>query len=134
MLPVRFLLDRSLGQRVLAARLRDAGWDVRTLADEYGDERAQRMRDEEWIGAGATAGYFLVAKDHRIATRPLEAYAIYAHDAKVLVFARGDLTSAQMGDHCLEYSDKIHRLAAARGPFVYSLAVHGLARKRLAAP
>lgn len=60
---------------------------MRTLADEYGDERAQRMRDEEWIGAGATAGYFLVA-DHR-ATRPLEAYAIYAHDAKVLVFARG---------------------------------------------
>lgn len=52
----------------------------------------------------------------------------------MLVFARGDLTAAQMGDLCLEYSDKIHRLAAARGPFVYSLATHGLARKRLAAP
>jgi hypothetical protein len=130
----RFLLDRSLGQRVLVARLRDAGWDVRTLAEEFGDARAQRMRDEEWIGAGASAGYFLVAKDHRIATRPLEAHAIYAHDARVLVFARGDLTSAQMGDLCIEYAEKIAQLASVRGPFVFSLAAHGLARKRLAAP
>lgn len=131
---VRFLLDRSLGQRVLSTRLRSAGWNVRTLAEEFGDERAQRMQDEEWIGAAARQGFLLLAKDHRIASRPLEAYAIYVHDAKVVVFARGDLTAPQMGDLCIRYQTKIHRLALARGPFVFSLSSTGVARKRLNAP
>lgn len=134
MLTARFLLDRSLGQRALADRLRGAGWNVRTLAEEFGDSRAQRMNDEEWIGEGAIAGYFLLAKDHRIAARPLEAHAIYTHDARVVVFARGDLTASQMGDLCLQYGEKIHALSAAPGPFVFSLAAHGLNRKRLNAP
>lgn len=130
----RFLLDRSLGQRSLVARLRDEGWDARTLAEEYGDERAQGMRDEEWIGRGALSGFVLLAKDHRIATRPLEAHAIYHHDARVIVFARGDMTASRMGDLYLEHSEKIHQVALGRGPFVYSIAAHGLVRKRLNAP
>jgi len=131
---VRFLLDRSLGQLVLPARLRDAGWDVRTLAEEFGDERAQQMQDQECIGEGAKAGYILLAKDHRLASRPLEAYAIYAHDAKVVVFARGDLTAGKMGDLCVQYEQRIHGLALAPGPFVFSISVHGVTRKRLSVP
>ncbi len=92
------------------------------------------MSDQEWIGEGATAGYILLAKDHRLASRPLEAYAIYAHDAKVVVFARGDLTAAKMGDLCVEYEQKILDLALAPGPFVFSISAHGVARKRLNAP
>jgi hypothetical protein len=130
----RFLLDRSLGQLILPSRLRDAGWDVRTLAEEFGDQRAQQMQDEEWIGEGAKAGYMMLAKDHRLAARPLEAYAIYAHDAKVVVFARGDLTAGKMGDLCIQYEQKIHGLALAPGPFVFSISAHGIARKRLNAP
>ena len=112
----RFLLDRSLGQHALVTRLRAAGWDAVSLAEQFGDTRAQSMRDEEWIGAGAKLGYVLLAKDHKIATRPLEAHAIYHHDARVIVFARGDLTAAQMGDACLGHSRKIHQVALARGP------------------
>jgi uncharacterized protein with PIN domain len=131
---VRFLLDRSLGQIILPAMLRSAGWDVRTLAEEFGDRRAQHMQDGEWIGEGAKAGFLLLAKDHRLARRPLEAAAIYVHDAKVVVFARGDLTATQMGDLCLQYEQKIHLLALAPGPFVFSIAAHGIARMRLNAP
>ena len=108
----RFLLDKSLGQLILPSRLRDA----------------------VWIGEGAKAGYMMLAKDHRLATRPLEAYAIYAHDAKVVVFARGDLTAGKMGDLCIQYEQKIHGLALAPGPFVFSISAHGIARKRLNAP
>lgn len=131
---VRFLLDRSFGQRALVATLRDAGWDAVTLAEQFGDARAQRMGDEEWIGEGARAGYFLLAKDHRIASRPLEAYAIYVHDAKVVTLSRGDLTSAQMGRIFLSHTAQIAELAAARGPFVFSLSDNGLKRRRLNAP
>lgn len=130
----RFLLDRSVGGRVLVARLREAGWDVRTLAEEYGDARAQQMKDEEWIAAGTEAGFLLLAKDHRVAVRPLEARAIYMHDARVIAFVHGDLTSRVMGDLCLEHEKAIHRLATVRAPFVFSLGVGGLRRRKLYAP
>ncbi|MFJ4224327.1 hypothetical protein [Microbacterium sp. NPDC089695] len=130
----RFLLDRSLGGRILVARLRDAGWDARTLAEQYGDARAQRMADEEWIAEGTRSGYILLVKDHRVAVRPLEALAIYMHDARVVAFARGDLTASAMGDICLAHAAPIHRLAQVSPPFVFSLSSHGIARKHLNAP
>ncbi len=127
----RFLLDRSLGQLILVARLRDAGWEATTLAELFGDDRAQRMSDQEWTSEGTQRGFVLMAKDHRVASRPLEARAIYMSDARVVAYARGDLTADQMGDPCMKYSTGIHRLAAVQAPFVFSLAQHGLRRKRL---
>src|SRR5689334_7351250 len=127
----RMLLDRSLRQRKLVSRLREADWDVTTLAEHFGDSRAQRMVDQEWIAAGAGAGFMLLTKDHMIASRPLEAMAIYVNDARVIAFARGDLTAEAMGDVCLQHSVRIHRLATVRPPFVFSLSGSGLRRKRL---
>ncbi|MDQ0615253.1 uncharacterized protein with PIN domain [Microbacterium sp. W4I4] len=134
MTAARFLLDRSLGGRLLIARLRDAGWDARTLAEEFGDARAQAMSDEEWIASGTASGFVLLAKDHRIASRPLEALAIYMHDARAIAFANGNLTATQMGDLCLEFEKPIHRMASAQPPFVMSLGKGGLRRKNLNAP
>lgn len=134
MTAARFLLDRSVGGRLLVNRLRSAGWDARTLAEEYGDSRSQAMHDEEWISSGTRAGFILLAKDHRVATRPLEALAIYLNDARVIAFARGDLTAAAMGDMCLAHERAIHRLASVQPPFVFSLGASGLRRKHLNAP
>ncbi len=131
MIAARFLLDRSLGSKILIARLRDAGWDARTLAEEYGDQRAQTMRDEEWIAAGTAAGYVLLAKDHKIASRPLEAQAVYLNDARVIAFTSGELTGQQMGDICVAHEERIHRLASVTPPFVFSLSASGLRRKHL---
>lgn len=134
MTDARFLLDRSLGGRLLVARLREAGWDARTLAEEYGDERAQAMPDDEWIASGTASGFVLLAKDHRIAARPLEALAIYMHDARAIAFANGNLTASQMGDLCLQHERAIHRMASAKPPFVMSLGNGGLRRKNLNVP
>lgn len=127
----RFLLDRSLGQRKLLMILRNAGWAATTLAEEFGDSTAQQMRDEEWIGEGTRAGFVLLAKDHHLASRPLEARAIYMHDARVVAFARGHLTAEAMGDLCLLNAARIQRLATVNGPFVFSLSANGLRRKHL---
>ncbi len=58
------------------------------------------MSDDEWIASGTASGFVLLAKDHRIASRPLEALAIYIHDARAIAFANGNLTATQMGDLC----------------------------------
>jgi len=92
------------------------------------------MRDEEWISAGTQSGFILLAKDHRIASRPLEALAIYLHDARAIAFAKGDLTATAMGDLCLQHEQAVHRLAAVQPPFVFSLGRSGLRRKHLNVP
>lgn len=130
----RFLLDRSVGGRALVSRLREAGWDARTLAEEYGDAVAQALRDEEWIAAGTRSGYILLAKDHRVAVRPLEAQAIYMNDARVIAFVHGDITAQEMGDLCLQHEAAVHRLADVQAPFVFSLGRGGLRRRKLYAP
>lgn len=89
------------------------------------------MPDEEWIAEGTRSGFVLLAKDHRVATRPLEAQAIYVHDARVVTFARGELTALEMGDLCLRHEAAIHRLAQLQPPFVMALSETGLRRKRL---
>lgn len=131
MAEARFLLDRSVGGRLLVARLRDAEWDVRTLAEEYGNGRAQAMRDEEWIAAGTHAGPILLTKDHRVASRPLEALAIVRNAARVVAIARGNLTAQMMGDLGPTHEQAIHRLALKEPPFVYSLGRAGLTPNRL---
>lgn len=133
-LSAQFLLDRSVGGRLLVRRLREAGWHACTLAEVYGDDRAQRMRDEEWIAEGTRGGFLLLAKDHRVASRPLEAQAIYMNDARVIAFARGEITAGVMGDLCLEHERSIHRLVQASPPFVMSLSERGIRRKRLNFP
>ncbi|PZR03054.1 MAG: hypothetical protein DI536_36430 [Archangium gephyra] len=130
----RFLLDRSLGGRKLVTALRDAEWDAVTLAEHFGETRAQEMRDEEWISEGTAAGFVLIAKDHHVATRPLEALAIYMHNARVVTFARGDITAEDMVALCLKFNTQIHRLATVTPPFVMSLSQHGLRRKHLNSP
>ncbi|MBV0896101.1 hypothetical protein [Microbacterium sp. NC79] len=130
----QFLLDRSVGGAKLVTRLREAGWDAATLAEQFGDQRAQQMRDEEWIREGTARGFILLSKDHRIALRPLEAEAVYVNDARLIAFARGDMTAETMGDLCIRYEASIFRLAVARAPFVFSLGQAGLKRKQLHRP
>jgi hypothetical protein len=43
--PPEFLIDRSLGQVLLPAELRQAGLIVPTLAEVYGDQAAQETED-----------------------------------------------------------------------------------------
>lgn len=59
---------------------------------------------------------------------------MHVNDARVIAFARGDLTAAAMGDLCLRYEAAIHRVARARPPFVMALSETGLRRKHLNVP
>lgn len=54
-----FLIDRSLGRKHLPAALADLGFVVHTLATVYGEDAAQRLDDETWLGdAGRNSGWY----------------------------------------------------------------------------
>lgn len=131
----RFLLDRSLGGRLVATTLREAGWDAITLAQRFGDVDAQRMSDEEWIGTGTREGYVLLTKDGRVASRPLEAQAIYMHDARVFALPRADMTGPAMAQAFVQATAAIMRCCSReQGPFVMVVRDGRLRRKRLVYP
>jgi hypothetical protein len=46
---VEFFIDRSLGRRVVAEALREAGQVVHTMPDVYGEQIGQGLRDETWL-------------------------------------------------------------------------------------
>ena len=57
--PPEFLIDRSLSQVSLPAALREVGLTVRTLAELYGEVRAQAVEDTEWIVLAAEMGWIV---------------------------------------------------------------------------
>lgn len=131
----RFLLDRSLGGRIVVTSLLEAGWDATTLAQRFGDVEAQQMSDEAWIGTGAMEGYVLLTKDSRVATRPLEAQAIYMHDARVFALPRADMTGQAMAQQFVQATDAIMRCCSREpGPYVMVVSDGRLRRKHLGYP
>lgn len=78
-----FFVDRSLG-RSIAEGLRGAGLEVLTVADVYGEARAQRLPDVEWLTDAGRRDWIVLTKDDRIRRRPAERDALLA--ARVCAF------------------------------------------------
>jgi len=47
--PLEFFIDRSLGRLVVPAALRAHGFVVHTMADVYGEQVGQGLKDETWL-------------------------------------------------------------------------------------
>jgi len=67
--PPEFFVDRSLGKSIVEG-LRATGLTVRSMADVYGDARAQRLRDEVWLRDAGKNGWIVLTKDDAIRRRP----------------------------------------------------------------
>jgi uncharacterized protein with PIN domain len=117
----RFLLDRSLGRYIVANALRDAGLDVRTLADHYGEAAAQRVADEEWISCAAEHDWAVLLKDDRIRRRPGELAALRDGGVRAFCITNANLTGQQMADRYLANKARILRAARRDGPFIYGV-------------
>lgn len=85
----RFFIDRSLGRIAVPRMLRDAGWDVITLAEHYGTPQDQIIPDHEWIQEAAVRGWPILMKDKRIRYRPVEIRAVREFKAICFVATRG---------------------------------------------
>ena len=72
----RFLLDRSVGRYVVAEGMQADGFEVETLASLYGEQRAQEVKDEEWLQAAGTDGFVVITADSAIRRRPSEIAAV----------------------------------------------------------
>ncbi len=102
-----FLVDRSLGRHHLPDALRARGFVVHTLADVYGERRAQEVEDQEWIERAGREGWVVLTKDDRIRYREIERDAFI--DANLRVFC---LTSRgfRKEEQTARFVDNVNRI------------------------
>ena len=77
---ITYFIDRSLGGKIVAAKLRESGLSV-VAHDEY---FPQNCPDEEWLRIVGSRGWIVLTRDTRIRTRSLEIQAFA--EANVLGF------------------------------------------------
>jgi hypothetical protein len=73
--PAEFFVDRSLGKSIVEG-LRDAGLTVHSMADIYGERRAQLLADEVWLRDAGKNDWIVLTKDDAIRRRPAERDAL----------------------------------------------------------
>src|SRR6266481_48436 len=135
--PPEFLIDRSLSQVSLPAALRDVGLTVRTLAEVYGEVRAQAVEDTEWIFLAAEMGWVVLCKDDHIRRRPAERQSLLDGNVRVFCLTNAGLNFAEQVNYFVRNRFRIIQAARKPGPYVYGstgTALPGSGRRMANAP
>jgi hypothetical protein len=133
---LRFFLDRGLGSRIVPSALRQAGWLLETMDEQYGKGDSQTIRDTRWTEEATLAGDILLCKDLAVAHNSLEAQVIYMCSARVFGLSNAALPGPTMAQWYLSNEAKIVQAATrVTGPYVMCLnPSYGLRRVKLAYP
>jgi hypothetical protein len=130
--PPKFFLDRGLGVYSIAEALRDAGIEIQTLRERYGEAEGQKVADEKWITEATLDGYILLHKDKRVRRRANERQALIESEARSFALSNGNLKGADAADRYLRHWTKILRAVRRHpAPFFYVVLEQGIELRRL---
>lgn len=122
-----FFVDRSLGKSIVEG-LRAAGLTVHSMADVYGEDRAQRLPDEVWLGDAGAKGWVVLTKDDAIRRRPAERDAMIAAAVRVFCLTTAQLRGADKTRRFVTNRHRIVRQSRNAGPYIYGVYETGLKR------
>lgn len=125
--PPEFFVDRSLGKSIVEA-LRVTGLTVHSMADVYGEERAQRLRDEVWLRDAGRKDWIVLTKDDAIRRRPAERDALTDAAVKAFCLTTAQLRGAEQIERFVHNRHRILRQARKPGPYIYGVYEGGLKR------
>ncbi|HTN72171.1 MAG TPA: hypothetical protein VMO00_13910 [Methylomirabilota bacterium] len=118
-----FFIDRSLGQKVIAEKLRQSGAKVEIHDDHF----PQDAPDERWIAEVGEKGWVVLTKDDRIRYRPAALDAYRRHQVRVFIFGSGEMKAQEMADAFVKAAPKISRIAVREAvPFFARISRSGL--------
>jgi hypothetical protein len=120
--------DRSLGAVQVPGLLREAGLELTTLREHYGEQSGQRVADVEWIRLTAERGWLGFHKDSEIRRNRVERLAVERFGARLFCVPRADLTAADLALRFINNLPAITRAAADSGPFLYSVQAEKIVR------
>jgi hypothetical protein len=126
-----FFIDRSMGANIVPHALREAGFEIVTMRERYGEIAGQGLPDPAWIRDASELGELIICKDKNIAKRPIEVQTIQRHAARAIAMGNGAMTGEAMAKRLIEHREAILDRSNQSGPFVYSLNETSLVRLRL---
>lgn len=119
--PPEFLVDRSLGRHHLSNALRTLGFVVHTLADVYGERRAQEVEDQEWIERAGREGWVVLTKDDRIRYRDVERDAFVAANLRVFCLTSRGLRKEEQTARFVDNINRIVQRSRRPGPYIFGV-------------
>ena len=109
--PILFL-DRNLGKRVIAERLRAAGMKV----EIHDDHLPLDAPDETWIALVGRKRWVALTKDKNIRFRSPQLESIRKHAARIVVIRAKNATGPQIAEAVLKGRKQILRFASRTTP------------------
>lgn len=122
-----FFVDRSLGKSIVEG-LRDAGLTVHSMADIYGEKRAQLLVDEVWLRDAGKHDWVVLTKDDAIRRRPAERDALTEAAVRVFCLTNRSLRGAKQTERFVSNRHRILHQARKSGPYIYGVYEKGLKR------
>ena len=113
-----FLVDRSLGSHVVPGRLRDAGFQIFTLADIYGEQAAQAARDAEWLRLAGERDLVVLTSDKAIRRRADERATVEHFGVRVFCVAGAPMTAEETAERIVANRHRIVQRSRQPGPWI----------------
>jgi hypothetical protein len=123
--PPEFFVDRSLGKGIVDG-LRAAGLTVHSMAEVYGEVKAQRLPDETWLRDAGKNGWIVLTKDDPIRRRPAERDALTDAAVRVFCLTNRNLRGVEQTARFVSNRHRIIRQARKPGPYIYGVYEKGL--------
>ncbi|MFH8656307.1 PIN-like domain-containing protein [Streptomyces afghaniensis] len=117
-------MDRNLGKTV-PARLRDLGWQLHLVADEFPDD-GQQTPDEEWVEHALLRGWVPLCKDGRIRGRDREREPIERLAGVLFYLDNQSLRIDEMVQRIHHAQAQIYRAVTRGGPAIYTIKNDGI--------
>jgi len=122
-----FFVDRSLGKSIVEG-LREAGLSARSMADVYGEKRAQALPDEVWLRDAGKNNWIVFTKDDAIRRRPAERDALTEAAVRVFCLTNRNMRGAEQTERFISNRHRILRQSRQPGPYIYGVYEKGLKR------
>lgn len=123
-----FLVDRSLGRKIVVGALREAGERVEALDDHF----PQNAPDTEWLLEAGNRHWIVLSKDLAIRRNAYERELLLGAGVRAFILARQDLSGQEMAKLFVDsLSAMRRRIARDAAPFIYGIS-RGGQFKRLA--
>jgi hypothetical protein len=107
--------------------LRNAGWELVTLAEYYGQPEDEHVADEVWLADAGRRGWAVLMKDERIRYRSAEIAALRSARVHAFCLARGNLRIQEMVAMFVRYQADIFAICMdCQGPTLHVISGAGM--------
>jgi hypothetical protein len=122
-----FFLDRSLGRKIVAEKMRAHGLHVEIHVDHFPKtEREPEANDETWLREVGKRGWVILSKDQHLHRNQIEISGLLGSGAPSFVLTAGTMGGDQMAETFIKAMPAIRRfLDRFEPPFLAKISATG---------